>query len=261
MKHLLDFTLADIRPTGAGDAMLRLIPDDSVKGAEALAAAAPGQFVNIRVPRSHTTFLRRPISICDVDLKSLSLTLYVKDAGPATHTLCNALPGEHFNILMPLGRGFSFDDTHTPLLIAGGVGIAPMLLLAKHMHKQGITPSILIGAVTADRLILTHELSALGNLYISTDDGSAGEKGLVTSHSALTRNWDGIYCCGPLPMMKAVATEAARRKIPCQVSLENMMACGLGACLCCVEDTQHGNVCVCKEGPVFNIKELKWQTT
>lgn len=261
MKYLLDFTLTDIHTTGAGDAMLRLTPVDPVRGANALAQVSAGQFVNIHVPQSHSTFLRRPISICDVCTDTLTLTLFVKDAGAATHTLCNANSGEQFNILLPLGNGFSFDSSiKSPLLVAGGVGIAPMLFLAKQMKKVGITPTMLLGAVSADRLILTEKLSELGEVNIATNDGSAGERGLVTEHSALQRQWDSIYCCGPLPMMKAVAGEALKKEISCQVSLENVMACGLGACLCCVEDTRHGNVCVCKEGPVFNIKELKWQT-
>ena len=85
-----------------------------------------------------------------------------------------------------------------------------------------------------------------------------GEKGLITQNTALQRTWDNIYCCGPMPMMKAVAAYAMRNNIECEVSLENKMACGIGACLCCVEDTTRGNTCVCTEGPVFNIKELKW---
>ncbi len=93
---------------------------------------------------------------------------------------------------------------------------------------------------------------------LSTDNGSAGHKGLVTENPALDEVWDAIYCCGPMPMMKAVAAIAKKRDIECEVSLENTMACGLGACLCCVEDTVAGHVCVCQDGPVFNISALKW---
>lgn len=260
MKYLLDFKLSEIRPTQAGDAMLVLEPLDKEKGAAALAEARPGQFVNIQVLQSHGTFLRRPISICDADAEQGLLFLYVKDAGAATHCLCNAREGDVFSILLPLGNGFSFDETYSDaLLIAGGVGIAPMLLLAKKMNEAGLSPSMLIGAVNKDRLILTEELSSVGNLYISTDDGTSGEKGFVSQHSVLCRDWRHILCCGPLPMMKGIAAIAKERGIDCQVSLENVMACGLGACLCCVEDTaDKGNVCVCKEGSVFNINRLKW---
>ncbi|MCH5245101.1 MAG: dihydroorotate dehydrogenase electron transfer subunit, partial [Muribaculaceae bacterium] len=93
---------------------------------------------------------------------------------------------------------------------------------------------------------------------ISTEDGTAGQSGLVTTNSAFTREWDMVFCCGPAPMMKAVAAICRKQGIECEVSLENMMACGVGACLCCVEKTVKGNVCVCTEGPVFNIKELTW---
>ncbi len=102
------------------------------------------------------------------------------------------------------------------------------------------------------------EFEAVGKVHLSTEDGSAGEKGLVTKHSVLDGKIDRIFCCGPSPMMKAVAGIAREKGIDCEVSLENMMACGLGACLCCVENTVKGNVCVCTEGPVFNIEMLNW---
>lgn len=260
MKYLLDFRLEELRPTSAGDAMLVLSPVEMERGKAALTEAKPGQFVNIQVLQSHSTFLRRPISICDVDTERGLLYLYVKDAGSATHALCHARKGDVFSILMPLGNGFSFDSSvKGAILVAGGVGIAPMLLLAKRMKQAGIEPTILIGAVSKDRLILTRELAETGALHISTDDGSAGERGYVAQHSVLAADWQHIFCCGPLPMMKGIAAIARERNIDCQVSLENMMACGVGACLCCVEDTaDEGHVCVCKEGPVFNINRLKW---
>lgn len=262
MKYLLDFRLHTIELTSAGDALLTLTPLDFNKGIAALRECRPGQFVNIQVLRSHPTFLRRPISICDVSVDAASLFLYVKDAGPATHTLCHAAVGEVFSILMPLGNGFDISDMTAdahPLIIAGGVGIAPMLMLARKLAAANCRPSILIGAQTADRLILTEQLAQYGDLHISTDDGSMGEKGLVTSNSVLESDFDRIYCCGPSPMMKAVAALARVRAIECMLSLENKMACGLGACLCCVEDTiKEGNVCVCTEGPVFDARNLKW---
>lgn len=259
MKYLLDFRLTEISHSSPDDALLTLAPVDVAKGKKALADARPGQFVNIQVLQSHSTFLRRPISICDVDTENALLYLYVKNAGNATAAICAAKPGDVFSILLPLGNGFDFSHRpERPLLVAGGVGIAPMLLTAKEMNKVGIRPGILIGAVTESRLILTRELAEVGELFIATDDGSLGEKGFVSMHSALGRDWTDIYCCGPLPMMKGIAAIATERNIRCQVSLENVMACGLGACLCCVEDTKEGNLCVCKEGPVFDIERLKW---
>lgn len=239
--------------------MLSLKPLDSKEGQKALSHAAPGQFVNIHVPQSHPTFLRRPISICEVQVEEPQLTLFIKDAGSATHSLCNAHLNDIFNILLPLGRGFDLDDAgDSPLLIAGGIGIAPMLFLARKLKERNISPTILLGAITAKRLILEDELEKYGSVYITTDDGTLGHKGLITSHPILEVEPSKIYCCGPLPMMKAVAKWATNRSIECEVSLENMMACGLGACLCCVENTEDGHICVCKDGPVINIKKLKW---
>jgi dihydroorotate dehydrogenase electron transfer subunit len=104
------------------------------------------------------------------------------------------------------------------------------------------------------------QFSAIGSLYVTSEDGSIGEKGFVTQHSVLrTAHYTNIYTCGPKPMMMSVARYAKQQNIECEASLENMMACGLGACLCCVEKTVEGNLCVCKDGPVFNIKQLLWQ--
>ncbi|MDE6524115.1 MAG: dihydroorotate dehydrogenase electron transfer subunit, partial [Paramuribaculum sp.] len=109
-------------------------------------------------------------------------------------------------------------------------------------------------------LLELDEFKRIGTVHIATDDGSAGVHGLVTQHPAIdSQDIDCIYCCGPAPMMKAVAAIARQNNVACEVSLENMMACGLGACLCCVENTVKGNVCVCTEGPVFNITQLTWQ--
>ena len=128
------------------------------------------------------------------------------------------------------------------------------------LKKQGIEPTFLLGARTADALLELDKFEALGRVFVTTEDGSAGEKGFVTGHSVFDKeHFDRMSVCGPLPMMKAVARLAREKDMDCEVSLENMMACGLGACLCCVEKTVKGNVCVCKEGPVFNINELTWQ--
>ena len=127
------------------------------------------------------------------------------------------------------------------------------------LKKAGVEVNFLLGARSKNDLLELDEFEKRGNVYLSTEDGSVGEKGFVTTHSVLSEKWDMISCCGPMPMMKAVAKYAVENGVDCEVSLENVMACGVGACLCCVEDTtDHGNVCVCKEGPVFNIKRLKW---
>ena len=132
---------------------------------------------------------------------------------------------------------------------------------------MGIVPTFLLGARSKNDLLMLSAFEKYGRVLVTTEDGSLGEKGFVTNHSVWEHeHFSMIQCCGPLPMMKAVARCAKAKDIDCEVSLENLMACGLGACLCCVEKvlsdetTQHDtNVCVCKEGPVFNIKRLLWQ--
>lgn len=258
-KYLADFQLLRSESASPTCRTLTLEACDPDKGKAALAEAQPGQFVNVQVLQSHSTFLRRPISICNTDPAKGLLTLLVKDAGPATHALCEAEEGEIFNILLPLGRGFSLDGFKKPLLVGGGVGTAPLLMFGERLAEKGVRPTFLIGAATSKELLLTELLSETGDLLISTDDGSEGTPGFVTLNPALTEgDFDFIACCGPKPMMKGIAREAVRRGIPCEVSLENKMACGLGACLCCVEETHEGNKCVCTSGPVFNINELNW---
>ena len=146
------------------------------------------------------------------------------------------------------------------LLVGGGVGVAPLLYLGKVLCGSGIDVTFLLGARTRGDLLMSEKFAKYGRVLVTTEDGSMGEKGFVTNHSVLAQErFDMIQCCGPTPMMKAVARYASTEAIDCEVSLENLMACGLGACLCCVEKTVDGNLCVCKDGPVFNIKRLLWQ--
>ena len=128
------------------------------------------------------------------------------------------------------------------------------------MRQAGIEPTFLLGARTKEDLLEIDLFKQYGRVLVTTEDGSEGEKGFVTNHSVLQKeHFDRIATCGPKPMMVAVARYAQQADIECEASLENMMACGLGACLCCVEKTIQGNLCVCKEGPVFNVKQLLWQ--
>jgi dihydroorotate dehydrogenase electron transfer subunit len=169
--------------------------------------------------------------------------------------------GDVMNCVLPLGNGFTpARSGEKVLLIGGGVGVAPLLYMGAQMQQAGVEPTFLLGARTAGDLLLLDEFKRYGRVYVTTEDGSAGEKGFVTNHSLLGQEtFDRISCCGPTPMMKAVARLAREKGIACEVSLENLMACGVGACLCCVEKTTQGNLCVCKDGPVFNIEQLLWQ--
>ncbi len=222
----------------------------------------PGQFVEVKVEGSENTFLRRPISINDVDREHNELHLLIACIGDGTKRLGKLTPGERVNVVLPLGNGFtlpaSADKKH--LLIGGGVGVAPLLYLGKEIRKMGGKPYFLLGARSSKDLLLLDEFRKTGEVCITTEDGSDGEKGFVTNHSILEKErFDMISTCGPKPMMVAVARYARKAGIGCEVSLENKMACGVGACLCCVEDTTEGHVCVCKDGPVININKLKWQ--
>lgn len=255
-KFLKDFLIVDSVRLSSDYGLLGLSPFDGSQ----LPEMAPGQFVEATAPAESGVLLRRPISIHDVDHDNNILWLLVRNAGKGTAALISLQPGDTINILLPLGNGFSMPDkADKPLLIGGGVGVAPLLYFGKEMSRNGITPSFLIGARSKPDLLRIDSFAKVGPTFITTEDGSDGEKGFVTNHSALNDEWTKIYCCGPAPMMKAVARIARQKDIDCEVSLENMMACGLGACLCCVENTVKGNVCVCSEGPVFNINQLLWQ--
>ncbi|MGB5989558.1 MAG: dihydroorotate dehydrogenase electron transfer subunit [Marinifilaceae bacterium] len=254
MKKILDFKLLTNELLNQDTYLLGL------ECTETMPDIKPGQFVNVKIDNSTETFLRRPISIHDVDIENNILYLYVKVLGNGTRKMKDAKEGDIINILIALGNSFTMDYTKNPLLIGGGCGIAPMLYLAKDIFvKTENKPTILLGARTSTDLLRLDEFEKYADVYYTTEDGSAGEKGYPTTHSIFSKEqFDFIYCCGPDPMMKAVAKLAKDKEIECEVSLENTMACGIGACLCCVQDTKEGHKCVCTDGPVFNIKDLKW---
>lgn len=145
------------------------------------------------------------------------------------------------------------------LLAGGGCGIAPLLYLGRYLKKHGIIPDILLGFRNKDRVLEYSDYEAIGKVFLTTEDGSAGEKGFITQHPVLKNGgYDHVYCCGPEPMMKAMARWSSQNGAECEVSLENLMGCGIGVCLCCVVDTVKGRLCTCTDGPVFNTRELKW---
>lgn len=232
----------------------------TLRADHALPAIEAGQFAQVRIDGSKTTFLRRPISICSAKAEEGQVELLVRRAGAGTAALLATPEGASVNLMLPLGRGFSMPQNKDAklLLAGGGVGVAPMYALGVQLKAAGFEPEFLLGARTATDLLLLERFQELGAVNITTDDGSAGTRGVVTAHSRWQQPIDRVYCCGPKPMMVAVAKAAQRLGAECEVSLENMMACGLGACLCCVEKTVRGNVCVCTEGPVFNINQLTW---
>ena len=256
-KHIIDLQVVSVEPLGERFVLLKCTDPNAP-----LPPMMPGQFAQLRVDGSKETFLRRPISINFVDTKLNQIWFLVQLVGAGSRALGRLREGDTLNALLPLGNGFSMpvsaEKKH--LLVGGGVGTAPLLYLGAQMNLMGMRPTFLLGARTKDMLLQLEDFERVGDVYVTTEDGSAGEKGFVTQHSILFKqHFDRISVCGPSPMMKAVARFARANSVPCEVSLENMMACGLGACLCCVEKTVKGNVCVCTEGPVFDINELTWE--
>lgn len=268
-KFVLDLLLKHISQPRPGYVVLQL-----TNPAGALPAMLPGQFVEVRVDGSPSTFLRRPISINLVDREANELWLLVHAVGEGTRALARLEAGATVNVVLPLGRGFTMPEDSSRqnleaqtsasretryLLVGGGVGTAPLLYLGQELAARGCRPTFLLGGRSANDLLQLDHFRRFGEVCLTTEDGSAGERGFVTQHSLWQQaSYDRICTCGPKPMMIAVARLAREKGIPCEASLENLMACGLGACLCCVEDTTEGNVCVCKEGPVFSTDKLKW---
>lgn len=256
-KHIIDLQVVSVEALGERFVLLKCTDPNAP-----LPPMMPGQFAQLRVDGSKETFLRRPISINFVDTKLNQIWFLVQLVGAGSRALGRLKEGDTLNALLPLGNGFSMPVSAEMkhLLVGGGVGTAPLLYLGAQMNLMGMRPTFLLGARTKDMLLQMEDFQRVGDVYVTTEDGSAGEKGFVTQHSILFKqHFDRISVCGPSPMMKAVAKFARANSVPCEVSLENMMACGLGACLCCVEKTVKGNVCVCTEGPVFDINELTWE--
>lgn len=217
-----------------------------------------GMFLQIKSDAPEV-LLRRPLSIAYYHKEEGILGILIQKVGKATHQWSQLPLGSMLNIIGPLGNSFTTDPAYVgkkPLLVAGGVGVAPMRMLAEELSMLGIVPTIFYGARNKELLVFTKEMESWGQLKIATEDGSIGVKGFVTSLPEWENEYSVIYTCGPRVMMNAVMKLAKERKISCEVSLENLMACGIGACLCCVEKTTKGHVCVCQDGPVMNADKL-----
>jgi len=255
-KAVNDFLVIENRALNATNYLIRLLSP------EPLPAIYPGQFVNVGINDSSEVFLRRPFSIFEVDYENNTLGLVVKILGKGSKKLSEAATGSSISLIYPLGKGFSQPARADKiLLIGGGSGVAPILFLAKTANTPAENVNILIGAKSAGDHIGIEDYRQYGATHFTTEDGSLGVKGFVTQHPLFAEEitgFDKIYACGPDPMMRAVAKMAQEKGIFCEVSLENLMACGFGVCLCCIEPTVKGNLCVCTDGPVFNINSLKW---
>jgi len=227
-----------------------------------LSGIFPGQFINVEIKDASEIFLRRPFSILDVDYEKQTISVLVKILGRGSKKLTEAKPGQLISTIIPLGRSFTLPERDDNiLLIGGGSGVAPMLFLSRICGLNPANVNVLIGARSASDHVDISDYQEYGNFFFTTEDGSMGEKGYVTNHTIFANSlnkFNKIYTCGPDLMMKAIGRKAIERNIFCEVSLENMMACGFGVCLCCVEDTKAGHKCVCTDGPVFNVNDLKW---
>ena len=255
-KYILDLKVVSVESLSDKHVLIKLTDD------KPLPEIVPGQFVEVRVDHSPNTMLRRPISVNFVDYEANQLWLLVAMVGDGTRQLATLKSGDLLNCVLPLGNGFTMpaDKSQKFLLVGGGVGVAPLLYFGKCIKDMGAEPVFLLGARKDKDLLELDEFAKIGRVCITTEDGSAGEQGFVTNHSILQREqFDMISTCGPKPMMVSVARYAHKVGVDCEVSLENKMACGVGACLCCVEKTTKGNQCVCKDGPVINIKNLLWE--
>ena len=239
----MEYRIIENAPIAPGVYRLKLAGDTSM-------VTAPGQFAQIQIPGF---YLRRPISICDWD--DAGMTLIYKVIGQGTDALSRMLPGDTLDALNGLGNGYDLTKCGArPLVIGGGVGIPPLFGLTKALLAKGLSPTVILGFNKKEDIFLLEDFRALGlTPTVTTVDGSFGIRGFVTD--ALPETYDSFFACGPLPMLKAVFRAC---DTPGQLSLEERMACGFGACMGCTIQTNSGPKRVCKDGPVFRKEALPW---
>ena len=211
----------------------------------------PGQFVNIKL---ENFYLRRPISVCDVN--GSELTIIYKVVGEGTEVMSKMENGQLLNLLVGLGNGYDTSKSgSSPLLLGGGVGVPPLFMLCKELLSQGKKPTVILGFNSADEIILADDFKALGaEVVVATADGSFGVKGFVT-HAMEGVSYDYFFTCGPMPMFKAIEAVATTSG---QFSFEERMGCGFGACMGCSCKTKYGNKRICRDGPVLEREEIIW---
>lgn len=224
--------------------------------------AKPGQFISV-YSNDKSRVLPRPISICEIDREKGTLRIVYRVVGKGTEEFSKAKPGDSFEILGPLGNGFPIEEAKGKkvLMIGGGIGVPPMLQTAKEIEGE----AIIVSGYRNQDLFLKEELESAGTLFIATEDGSVGTKGNVVD--AIRENQieaDMMFACGPKPMLRALKDYALEKGMPCWISMEEKMACGVGACLACVCQSKdvdsHSHVHnkrICKDGPVFLSTEVE----
>jgi len=264
--------ILDNREIAPGYFLMELVSPEIAKN------SSPGQFLHIKCSPNHNPLLRRPFSIHRVTYENpvgisygaKGIEILYKVVGKGTHYLSKRKKGEKIDCIGPLGKGFELPKDEI-IFVAGGVGIAPLFFLAEKITKLPITNyqlpiKVFLGAKTEDEILCTDELKSLGaELHIATEDGSMGYRGLVSQLfknqlSAINYQLStSIYACGPKEMLKEIALVCEEHRIPCQVSLEQFMGCGIGICNSCLIRTKQGYRRVCKDGPVFSSEEIDWE--
>jgi len=237
----------------------------TVKAPDIAKDSRPGQFVMVRAGEGMDPLLRRPFSIHQVAEGELVQILF-KVIGKGTQALANLQAGYSMDVLGPLGRGFVYNTQHKHYLVGGGIGIAPLLFLAGNMLNKNESSAIkvFLGARTGDEItVLADDFVSMGvEVEVATEDGSLGRQGLVTDLMTPVKNENParVYACGPYPMLRAVVGVSREKNLACQVSLETIMACGLGACLGCavLRADMNGYVHACMDGPVFDADDVAW---
>ncbi len=230
----------------------------------AAAGVLPGQFVHVRISRGTDFILRRPFSVHRVSGERIEILYQVLGVG--TRALAEKVAGEEMDLVGPLGSGWRVcEGTARALLVAGGLGVAPLGMLAEELAGRGVAITVAIGAPREERVLARNLFERVARrVEIATDDGSCGLRGPVTGvceRLLSDGSFDIVYTCGPELMQRKVATRAAAVDIPCQVSLERLMACGIGACLSCVVRTVDGMKRACVDGPVFDAQQVLWDPT
>lgn len=221
----------------------------------------PGQFLTVRAAPSCMPLLRRPFAFSAWDTARAGAALIFQRKGPGTAVMAGYRPGDTLDCIGPLGNSFSLPEPGVhPVLVAGGIGLGPMLFLAERIMDNGCEPLFVFGARTAKLVPLVLEQQRGFSPVICTDDGSRGFAGNVVEYlrSVSLPHPAGLFCCGPHPMLRGCCAFAAEKDIPCEVSVEQVMACGVGACMGCAVKTRTGYARACKEGPVFCASELVW---
>ena len=224
--------------------------------------SSPGQFIHLLCGEDQSFILRRPFSIHRIG-GSETIDVLVRVVGKGSQWLARREPKDQIDAIGPLGRGFDFSgDIRRAVLVAGGIGIAPMVFLAKKLFDHKIRTSAVIGAAGRTELLDVMDLKRMTRrVSVATDDGSQGHHGLVTDivgPEIKQSDPQIVYACGPQPMLRTVANIASRYGVSCQVSLEAIMACGIGACAGCAVESADGFLNVCSDGPVFTTNDLGW---